>query len=54
MEKNREITFILILFIYNILTYIETRYILKTRREQIFLHITIDGRYIMNEDIRKE
>ena len=37
-----------------ILTYIEMRYIIKPRRKQIFLHSTIESRYIMKANIRKE
>ena len=33
---------------YCILTYIEIRYIIKPRRKQIFLHSTIESRYIMH------
>ena len=39
---------------YCILTYIEIRYIIKPRRKQIFLHSTIESRYIMKANIRKE
>lgn len=40
--------------VFYILTYIEMRYILKTGRKQIFLHKTIESRYIMKANIRKE
>ena len=37
-----------------ILTYIDMRYIIKPRRKQIFLHLTIESRYIMKANIRKD